>query len=80
MKNLILKRTEAAAYLSSRGLRASKITLARMAMDGSGPPYALIRGAAYYTPNSLDDWLEKNIELRPHSLAHMMAEKGGSNV
>ena len=80
MKNLILKRTEAAAYLSSRGLRASKITLARMAMDGSGPPLRFNTGAAYYTPKSLDDWLDKNTELRPHSLVHMMADKGGSNV
>ena len=37
----ILTRQEAALYLRSKGLRSSKITLAKLAMTGEGPQYAL---------------------------------------
>ena len=55
MNELLLRRNDAAKYLSEKGLRISAITLARMAVEGSGPPYALIRHTSYYTPKSLDD-------------------------
>ena len=61
MNELLLRRNEAAEYLSEKGLRISAITLARMAVEGSGPPFALIRHTSYYTPDSLDDWLQKQV-------------------
>ena len=79
MNELLLRRNDAAKYLSEKGLRISAITLARMAVEGSGPPYALIRPASYYTPKSLDDGLQQQVQLRPHSFAHMQERNGGSN-
>ena len=79
MNELLLRRNDAAKYLSEKGLRISAITLARMAVEGSGPPYALIRHISYYTPKSLDDWLQQQVQLRPHSFAHMQERNGGSN-
>ena len=67
----ILKRHEAALYLRSKGLRSSKITLAKLAMTGEGPKYALIRGTAYYKPEWLDQWLDSQLKPQTHSFAHM---------
>ena len=80
MNELLLRRKAAAKYLSEKGLRISTITLARMAVEGSGPPYALIRHTSYYTPDSLDDWLQKQVQLRSHSFAHMQKRNGGNDV
>ena len=55
MNKLLLRRNDAAKYLAEKGLRISAITLARMAVEGSGPSYALIRHTSYYTTESLDD-------------------------
>ena len=74
MNELLLRRNDASKYLSEKGLRISAITLARMAVEGSGPPYALIRHTSYYTTESLDDWLQKQVQLRPHSL--LICRKG----
>ena len=79
MNELLLRRNDAAKYLSEKGLRISAITLARMAVEGSGLPYALIRHTSYYTPKSLDDWLQQQVQLRPHSFAHMQERNEGSN-
>ena len=79
MNELLLRRNDAAKYLSEKGLRISAITLARMAVEGSGPPYALIRHTSYYTPKSLDDWLQQQVQLRPHSSAHIQESNAGSN-
>lgn len=46
MVKQLYNRDDAARYLSQIGLRVSKVTLARMAMEGSGPPYSLIRGGS----------------------------------
>ena len=80
MNELLLRSNDAAKYLSKKGLRISAITLARMAVEGFGPPYALIRHTSYHTPKSLDDWLQEQVQLRPHSFAHMQKRSGGSDV
>ena len=80
MNKLLLRRNDAAKYLAEKGLRISAITLARMAVEGSGPPYALIRHTSYYTTESLDDWLQNQVQLRPHSFAHMQKRNGGCDV
>ena len=67
----ILTRQEAALYLRSKGLRSSKITLAKLAMTGEGPQYALVRGTSYYRPEWLDEWLDNQLKPQTHSFAHM---------
>jgi len=67
----LLTRENAAEYLQTKGLRSSKTTLARAAMGGDGPQYALIGRTAYYKTEWLDMWLEKQLTPHSHSLAHM---------
>ena len=50
----LLTRNDAAAYLETKGIRSSQSTLARYAMGGVGPQYALIGRTAYYRPQWLD--------------------------
>ncbi|MDA7809253.1 DNA-binding protein [bacterium] len=71
-----LTRKSAAEYLSKKGIRSSNASLARAAMGGDGPPYVKINGAAYYTPEWLDQWLEAQMLPQSHSLAHAMAKMG----
>ena len=47
----LLTRKDAAAYLETKGIRSSQSTLARYAMGGNGPQYALIGRTAYYSRN-----------------------------
>jgi len=76
----LLTRLQAAEYLQFRGIKSSRTTLARLAMDGSGPKYTLIGGAAYYDLDWLNEWFEAQIKPHSHSLAHMMDKSGGSDV
>ena len=50
----LLTREQSATYLKDCGLRASRMTLARLAMSGEGPRYALIGRTAYYQQEWLD--------------------------
>ena len=50
----LLTREQSATYLKDCGLRASRMTLARLAMSGEGPRYALIGCTAYYQQEWLD--------------------------
>lgn len=67
----LLTRKDAAEYLEKKGIRSSQSTLARYAMGGNGPQYALIGRTAYYKPEWLDAWLEDQLTPHSHSLAHM---------
>ena len=71
-----LTRKSAAEYLSKKGIRSSNASLARAAMGGYGPQYALIGRTAYYKPEWLDTWLEGQLTPHSHSLAHAMAKMG----
>lgn len=75
----LLTRKDAAAYLETKGIRSSQSTLARYAMGGIGPQYALIGRTAYYRPDWLDAWLEEQLTPHSHSLAHFIKKSGGSN-
>ena len=66
----LLTRRDAAEYLEKKGVRSSQSTLARYAMGGDGPQYALIGRTAYYKPEWLDAWLEDQLTPHSHSLAH----------
>lgn len=67
----LLTRRDAAKYLENKGIRSSQSTLARYAMGGNGPQYALIGRTAYYKAEWLDVWLEDQLKPHSHSLAHM---------
>lgn len=70
----LLTREQSATYLKGCGLRASRMTLARLAMSGEGPRYALIGRTAYYQQEWLDEWLESQLKPNAHSFAHMQKE------
>ena len=72
----LLTRRDAAEYLGTKGVRSSQSTLARYAMGGYGPQYALIGRAAYYKPEWLDSWLEGQQTPHSHSLTHATAKMG----
>ena len=72
----LLTRKKAAQYLEAQGIRSSRSTLARAAMEGDGPQYALIGRTAYYKIEWLDQWLEAKLSPHSHSLAHMTAKAG----
>jgi hypothetical protein len=59
-ERLFLTRKEAAAYLSQRYFKISAATLARYAVDGTGPLFTsaggLIGNRTYYTRENLDSW------------------------
>ena len=74
----LLRRQQAADYLSERGLRTSKITMARQAMTGEGAKYTLIGRTAYYTQEWLDELLESQLKPHTHAYAHMN-DLGGGN-
>ena len=73
----LLTRKDAAAYLATKGIRSSQSTLARYAMGGNGPQYALIGRTAYYRTQWLDAWLEEQLTPHSHSLAHMLQDQRG---
>ena len=73
-----LKRNDAANYLTEAGIASSKTSLARMAMNGEGPKYIILRQKAYYKPEWLDEWLSK-FQPSPSAIEHM-ARMGGENV
>ena len=75
MSQTLLNRTAAAQYLREKGFKTSKISLARMAMSGEGPKYALARRTAYYKPEWLDEWLESQLTPQTHSYAHMTEQR-----
>ena len=70
----LLTREQSATYLKDCGLRVSRVTLARLAMTGEGPQYALIGKTAYYKKEWLDEWVEANLTPSSHSFAHMTKE------
>ena len=67
----LLTREQSATYLKGCGLRASRMTLARLAMSGEGPRYALIGRTAYYQQEWLDEWLESQLKSNAHSNMHL---------
>jgi len=73
--NALLTRDNAADYLIYRGIRSSSRSLARYAVEGTGPKYAIIQNRAYYKQEWLDEWIEDQLKPATHSLAHMMQIK-----
>lgn len=61
MENRYLDRTEAAEYLTARGLRVSKNTLQKWATTGGGPAYRRFGLRAVYQQADLDAWAEAKL-------------------
>lgn len=61
MQKQYLERTEAAEYLTARGLRITKATLQKFATVGGGPAYQRFGLRVVYTLQSLDEWAEKKL-------------------
>ncbi len=56
-----LKRSEAAEYVSSRGLPTAKTTLAKLVTVGGGPVYQTFGRLAVYTAADLDAWIASRL-------------------
>ena len=56
MENTYLDRTEAAQYLTGKGLRVSKNTLQKWVTVGGGPVYRRFGLRAVYLTGDLDAW------------------------
>jgi hypothetical protein len=56
-----LNRQDAARFLSQRGLPIAATTLAKKAVEGSGPPYAVWNGRALYSVDDLLKWAEVHL-------------------
>lgn len=61
MESNYLDRTEAAEYLTAKGLRVSKNTLQKWVTTGGGPSYRRFGLRAVYTRADLDTWAEAKL-------------------
>ena len=72
MRPKLYSRSDAAKYLEEIGISSSKVTLARYAMVGSGPKYALINGRAYYEEAWLDEWVNQQMMPIEHPAQYLL--------
>ncbi len=56
-----LSRADAARFLTEKGLPIAATTLAKKAVQGSGPPYRIWNGRATYTVDDLMKWVEDRL-------------------
>ncbi|HEY8008756.1 MAG TPA: hypothetical protein VIE66_18680 [Methylocella sp.] len=56
-----LSRQEAAQFLTNAGLPIAATTLAKKAVQGNGPPYALWNGRTMYAADALLEWAEAQV-------------------
>lgn len=64
-----LDRSEAAEYLTSRGLRFSKNTLQKLVTTGGGPAYRRFGNRAVYAREDLDAWIESKLSAPRYTAA-----------
>ncbi len=64
-----LNRTAAAKFLDDHGLPIAPTTLAKKAVDGSGPPYQLWNGRATYDDEDLLAWAASRLGPKLRSTA-----------
>lgn len=67
METKYLERTEAAQYLTERGLRVSKNTLQKWATVGGGPLYRRFGTRAVYQTCDLDEWAIAKLSTPRHT-------------
>jgi hypothetical protein len=56
-----LSRAEASDYLTNRGFRVAKQTLAKFAVTGEGPAYRSFGRRVVYDPADLNAWIEARL-------------------
>jgi hypothetical protein len=67
-KPMYLSRRRAAMYLEAAyGARISNATLAKMAVQGDGPPYRHLVHHVVYDPDDLTAWAEARLSAKLHS-------------
>lgn len=70
----LIRRADAAAYLQERyGLRTSTQTLARRAVEGTGPTYRLAGRTPLYSVCDLNDWAAQQISAPRRSTSDRVA-------
>jgi hypothetical protein len=55
-RNQLLTRTAASKYLTESGRPIAPSTLAKLAVNGGGPPFVKFLSRALYDPEDLDRW------------------------
>jgi hypothetical protein len=68
-----LNRTAAAQFLGDHGFTIAPSTLAKKAVDGSGPPYQLWNGQATYDDQDLLMWATSRLGRKLRSTAERKA-------
>ena len=64
-----LTRIAASKFLGENGLPIAATTLAKKAVDGSGPPYQVWNGQATYNQQDLLDWAASRLGPKLRSTA-----------
>jgi hypothetical protein len=64
-----LSRADAARFLTENGLPIAATTLAKKAVQGSGPPFRIGNGRALYDPADLLAWAEAQLGPKLRSTA-----------
>jgi hypothetical protein len=64
-----LTRSDAAKFLTDLGLPIAPNTLAKKAVDGSGPPYQVWNGRATYDTQDLLEWASSRLGPKLSSTA-----------
>jgi hypothetical protein len=74
---LRMRRVDASRYLESEhGIRLAVQTLARLAVEGRGPPYRLYSRMPLYERAALDEWAESRLTPAANSTAaHRVAQE-----
>lgn len=73
MDSNFLERSQAAEYLTARGLRVSKNTLQKWATTGGGPTYQRFGLRAVYTRQNLDAWADAKLSAPRCSTSEAVA-------
>lgn len=69
IKSARLTRTAAAQYLTAIGLPIAATTLAKKAVDGSGPQFRIGNGRALYETADLNEWAQTQLGPKLRSTA-----------
>lgn len=79
MEDTYLRRSEAAKYLQERVGAYTTETLAKMAVEGSGPPYRLLGRFPVYLERDLESWVASRMSppVRSSSELSALAQAGG---
>jgi hypothetical protein len=72
-----LSRADAARFLTEKGLPIAATTLAKKAVQGSGPPYRVWNGRATYSVDDLLKWVEAQLGPKLMSTAERDAMSPG---